>query len=124
LIFEQAKPIAGGREGTHGVEAAEVNHFQARYAIRHKWDGPITCEHPQRGVWGGDPNARPALDLAHAPRGGIDLAGSVVGTLPELALAAAAAPTSGPPAAAPVANKRTGCGCGASDPAGLGALLA
>jgi MYXO-CTERM domain-containing protein len=132
LIFEQAKPIVGGRErrsGTgeleHGAEAAEVNNFQARYAIRHAWDGPIKCEHPHRGVWGGDPHPQPALDLAHAPRGGIDLAGSVVGQVPELALPAqVAAPVA--PAATPApaeVKKRSGCGCQSSNPAGLAVLI-
>jgi hypothetical protein len=132
LMFEQAKPITGGREERgpngeleHGAQPASLNNFQARYAIRHKWEGAITCEHPQRGIWGGSPGPTPALDLAHAPRGNLDLAASVVGAIPELPLAPAAAPpTSAPPPATPAAKKKTGCGCDASDPAGLVALIA
>ena len=30
-----------------------MNNFQGRYAIRHPWVGPIDCENPQRGRWGG-----------------------------------------------------------------------
>jgi hypothetical protein len=26
--------------------------FQGRYILRHPWTGPITCEDPQRGMWG------------------------------------------------------------------------
>lgn len=107
------------------VAGSEVNNFQARYAIRHKWDGPITCEHPHRGIWGGNPDPKPALDLAHAPRTGVDLAASVVGPIAELGVAAAAPAATPPTSATPaVATKKTGCGCGASDPAGLGALIA
>jgi MYXO-CTERM domain-containing protein len=139
LIFEQAKPIVGGREILgpnheleHGAQPADTNNFQARYAIRHKWDGPIKCEHPVRGIWGGNPNPQPALDLAHVPRGNLDLAASVVGTIPELSvvanLAAAAAPPAPTPPSVPTPTssdkKKTGCGCGTSDPAGLAGILA
>ena len=136
LVFEQAKPITGGRETPHldhGAQASDYNNFQARYAIRHKWDGPIQCEHPVRGIWGGNPNPQPALDLAHAPRGQVTLASAVEGGVPELGITpggAAAAPVApaptptptAPPATEP-AKKRTGCGCTTSDPAGLAAVL-
>src|SRR5690606_35487470 len=57
---------------------------QARYAIRHAWQGKIACESPKRGVWGGpwpgcaagatSPSGPvAATKLAHAPRGPIDL---------------------------------------------------
>ena len=64
LVFREAKPVdrrprAVG-QGRHRVrrEAASdgENNFQARYAIRHWWTGPITCENPQRDVWGGPPD--------------------------------------------------------------------
>ena len=50
-----------------------MNNFQARYVIRHAWTGAITCEHPQRGIWGGPPGGgeppiRPAAQIAFAPR--------------------------------------------------------
>ena len=83
LVFQAAPAIQGGRETigadgkieqgamvTHGV-----NNFQARYVIRHPWTGPIECENPRRGVWGGPPpgvagDNRPqvARDLAFVPR--------------------------------------------------------
>ncbi len=32
--------------------------FQGRYILRHPWKGPVTCENPQRGMWGyGNPQA-------------------------------------------------------------------
>ncbi|MGE5187141.1 MAG: DUF2330 domain-containing protein [Acidobacteriota bacterium] len=136
LVFEQAKAITGGRETpelAHGAQPSDYNNFQARYAIRHRWEGPITCEHPQRGLWGGNPSisfpAQPALDLAHAPRGKISLAASVVGAVPELGLGAGAtvADTRAAPAPAPATparpKRRTGCGCGTSDPGGLATVL-
>ncbi|MEW5742409.1 MAG: DUF2330 domain-containing protein [Myxococcota bacterium] len=63
LVFTAAKPIVGGREflkdsttlETGAVEST-VNNFQARYAIRYPWTGPITCANPRRGIWGGPPN--------------------------------------------------------------------
>jgi hypothetical protein len=57
LVFRAAPPIEGGRENTegHGARPASVNNFQARYAIRHAFAGPITCQNPQRGVWGPPP---------------------------------------------------------------------
>ena len=73
-------PVAGGREHLTKDDALELgavsdttNQFQARYAIRHLWEGPITCSHPERGVWGGPPGgpkprAIAATSLAAAPR--------------------------------------------------------
>ena len=53
LVFKTARPIAGGREwrgaaGTleEGAIEAPSNNFQARYAIRHEWSGPIACADP------------------------------------------------------------------------------
>jgi len=62
LRFREAKPITGGREQwskqglEYGASPAAQNNFQARYAIRHWWTGPMTCKNPQRGVWGGPPD--------------------------------------------------------------------
>ncbi|MDP1830404.1 MAG: DUF2330 domain-containing protein [Archangium sp.] len=62
LVFKAAPPIAGGREFLTNGEALEqgavsfgVNNFQARYAIRYPWEGPIACANPVRGKWGGPP---------------------------------------------------------------------
>ncbi len=79
LVFRAAQPIVGGREGGGpgqnevGAVLSSMNNFQARYIIRHPWEGPITCRNPQRGIWGGPPNggqppAIAARDLAFVPR--------------------------------------------------------
>ena len=79
LVFRAAQPIWGGRE-TGGPEANErgallgsYNNFQARYIIRHPWEGPIKCRSPIRGVWGGPPggggpSSEAARDLAFVAR--------------------------------------------------------
>jgi hypothetical protein len=88
LRFREAKPIAGGREmwSRKGLEYAAQpsaqNYFQARYAIRYWWTGPIKCQSPIRGVWGGPPHGGThqviaASKTAFAPRGQLHL-GSVI----------------------------------------------
>ncbi len=98
LVFRAAPPIVGGREFVRdggrleeGAQPSSVNNFQARYAIRHRWTGPIACEKPRRGIWGGPPGGggtslQPALDLAFAPRGAVQLASSINGDVPEIGL--------------------------------------
>jgi MYXO-CTERM domain-containing protein len=121
LVFKQADPIEGGREfggpgpSGQGAQKSSSNNFQARYAIRHKWTGPITCLDPQRGRWGGPPagtqgdsDAKPALGLAFAPRGTVKLEDVVAKDVPEVAIKK---------------RKAAGCGCQSSDPAGLLAAL-
>lgn len=58
LVFRKADPVVGGREVRgkdgkleQGATPAKRNAFQARYSIRFKWKGPITCDDPRRGVW-------------------------------------------------------------------------
>ena len=148
LVFKEGKPIVGGREhvidpATHKLEEgaveADINNFQGRYAIRYPWTGPIDCPNPRRGIWGGPPGGgrpqtKPALDLAFAPRGEIQLASALVPQdVPEIGLKGGvlevyakpqAKPTpSGVPGAVPETNRGArGCGCQTSDPAGLLAL--
>jgi len=98
LVFRAAPPIVGGREHVQkggkleeGAQASSVNNFQGRYAIRHRWTGPVACANPRRGIWGGPPNGGPvgpqaALNLAFAPRGQVPLATSINGDVPELGL--------------------------------------
>ena len=40
----------------YGAKPSQQNYFQARYAVRHYWTGPIKCANPQRNVWGGPPD--------------------------------------------------------------------
>jgi hypothetical protein len=116
LVFKAAPSIAGGREwrgpnGTleEGKVAAPINNFQARYAIRHEWTGPIECKDPVRGVWGGPPSGqapgtpRPALDLAFVPRGQTQLATIVRQDVPEIGLTVDKGKEAGAPTADPTA---------------------
>jgi hypothetical protein len=64
LVFREALPLMGGREVRDNegkleqvAQTSAFNNFQARYAIRHPWTGPIDCKEPRRGVWGGRPDA-------------------------------------------------------------------
>jgi MYXO-CTERM domain-containing protein len=154
LRFREATPIVGGREFAQngqggleeGAQPAPQNNFQGRYAIRHVWTGPIRCEHPTRKIWGGPPaeiaqqpgfqypGIKPAVGLAFAPRGEVQLAQVVRRDIPELGIVAGAAAAAIAPAAVPAAGSaagsapvppappadraagkaRSGCGCAAS----------
>ncbi|MBA3464856.1 MAG: DUF2330 domain-containing protein [Deltaproteobacteria bacterium] len=149
LRFKEAKPIAGGREHLvagnkleEGAVPADQNNFQGRYAVRHRWTGPLTCDKPVRGRWGGPPREisarpgftptgiKPAVDLAFAPRGEVKLASAVLHDVPEIDLKVGASnvatqvsdppmPSSGSASGSAVssteAKKKSGCGCAASD---------
>jgi len=124
LVFRAADPVVGGREfmsnGNElekGARKDSYNNFQARYAIRHPWTGPITCSKPRRGMWGGPPSGVtgstapvPATNLAAAPRGSIKLAAHVTKGLddPE-SWDRAAGEFSGTPAGS--LGPRRACGC-------------
>jgi MYXO-CTERM domain-containing protein len=90
LVFQAAPAIVGGREFMQQdgqlergaiEEPGGYNNFQARYIIRHEWTGPINCDNPQRGIWGGPwPEAAAqggssqpiaAQDLAFVQRGAV-----------------------------------------------------
>ena len=86
LVFQAAPAIVGGREFLQqdgqlerGAIESGYNNFQARYIIRHAWTGPIECENPQRGIWGGPwpdvqgGSSQPAVaqKLAFAERGAV-----------------------------------------------------
>jgi hypothetical protein len=107
LFFRAAPPIVGGREFLQdggkleqGARPDATNNFQARYAIRHPWKGPIACAHPQRGVWGGPPGqpwgmppVQPAAKIAYAPHQNLQLAALLKGPLPPESVLSAASPT-------------------------------
>ncbi len=94
LRFKEAPAVTGGREIwkdgklEHGAVPSAQNYFQARYAIRHPWTGPIACKSPRRGIWGGPPRGGQqiiaAQKLAFAPRGKLRLAEVVTKPIPEL----------------------------------------
>jgi MYXO-CTERM domain-containing protein len=149
LVFSLALPIVGGREHVvaggkleEGARSDTMNNFQGRYAIRYPWTGPIRCNDPKRGRWGGPPREllakgessapKPALNLAAAPRGQAQLASLVAADVQELGLKAGGVSVEPPPApgsATPPAagsgegtsKKKTGCGCQTS---GHGDVLA
>jgi MYXO-CTERM domain-containing protein len=113
LVFKEAPPIVGGREvrGADGAldttssapsgREARTSAFQGRYAVRHGWTGPISCAAPVRNVWGGPPNGldnggvKPAVGLAYASRGNVQLASFLRTDVAALDLKATGAPPSG-----------------------------
>ncbi|MBO6938595.1 MAG: DUF2330 domain-containing protein [Deltaproteobacteria bacterium] len=133
LVFREAAPIVGGREVMavngeleHGSQRASVNNFQGRYAIRHPWEGPIECEDPVRGRWGGSPGQstepRPATELAFAARGQLQLPQMVRSPIPELGVDASATEPPAPPESstdeARTIERRPVDGCGGCAAAG------
>lgn len=63
LVFQKAEPIRGGRgmpQGKKGklrnqsAQKSSRNNFQARYIIRHEWEGDVDCQNPYYR-WGGPP---------------------------------------------------------------------
>ncbi|HEX7839543.1 MAG TPA: DUF2330 domain-containing protein [Kofleriaceae bacterium] len=132
LVFKAAPPIVGGREQRDERGRLEerarpdgYNNFQGRYIIRHAWTGPIACESPRRGIWGGPPGGneiaepRAATNIAFAPRGNVQLSSLVAQDVPEIGV------QQGVPLPGVTGKPRT-CGCDAGDPGALagGALLA
>jgi len=98
LVFKAAPPIVGGREFLQdngkleeGAKPSSINNFQGRYAIRHRWTGPVACKNPRRGIWGGPPDGRQpgaqsALNLAFVARGQVKLPQVIRGDVPEIGL--------------------------------------
>jgi hypothetical protein len=100
LVFREAAPIAGGREHLQangkleeGSIESDINNFQGRYIIRHRWNKKITCKNPQRGIWGGPWNdtqqiatgdATAAKNLAFVKRGRVKLNRVIKQNIPEL----------------------------------------
>jgi MYXO-CTERM domain-containing protein len=150
LVLRPANAIVGGREHVVGADGKleegarpdSANNFQARYAIRHPWTGPIACANPRRNVWGGppggstpNPGVRPATDLAFAPRGQARLETMVKQDVPEIGLTLTAAAATQPGANSPLigvpgpstsanpTGASSGCGCDVVDPAPPTALL-
>jgi hypothetical protein len=114
LIFRSGKPMIGGTangDGTNADQGAAAstdghNRFQARYIIRHYWEGPVACAQPRYGIWTGPPAVTPettaayrnsttvasaepqktAGDLANAKRGSFQLSSVVTSPVPSLEL--------------------------------------
>jgi len=138
LAFKAAPAIVGGREMVgeggkleHGALPSGFNNFQARYAVRHAWAGPIDCKEPHRGVWGGPPGGngstrsppKAAAKLGLAPHTKADLASFVKQDIPELGFQRGA-PAGGAVAGPDGVSAKKGClGCSVTD-AGDGATKA
>ncbi len=138
LVFRAAPPIVGGREirtgGAdspleQGAQPSSFNNFQARYAVRHPWEGAIACEHPVRGVWGGPPPGqaieatRAATQLAFSDRGAAKLSSFIGYKSGGPGPAAATAPAaSSAPSSAPATPASKGCGSCASAAGSSGSL--
>jgi hypothetical protein len=102
LRFREGKGITGGREVRnaqgeleHGVTDSAQSYFQARYAIRHAWTGPVACKNPRRGIWVGPPNGggsqlAVATKAAFVPRGKLALADEIKRDIPEIGVRATA----------------------------------
>ncbi len=135
LVFAEAEPIFGGREVRDETGELETgsgpgwtNNFQGRYIIRHRWDGPVDCDSPVYGRWGGpdgaefpgapqsatSPNTEGASSADGATAGGggelpsDDLEDLVYDNIPELDVVASNEP---PGSTSP----SSGCGCESAD---------
>jgi hypothetical protein len=126
LVLRPADPIAGGRELRddtgrleEGTRPATTNGFQARYVIRHAWQGAIACEQPRRDDWSGrplgaDPDGPSSLPPLVAPAHARDATHEAV-ALDEVVLEAApAAHTLAAPTPAPSVGDTQERGCAAS----------
>jgi hypothetical protein len=110
----------------YGAQPATQNNFQARYAIRYWWDGPIKCSNPKRGVWGGPPHGVrnqviAASKTAFAPRGKLQLASVIKRDLWEIGYKKAPPPPPKVPAPAQVPSTKKTMWFGAG--AAIGLLL-
>jgi hypothetical protein len=139
LRFREATPITGGREVwskqglEYGASPATQNNFQARYAIRYWWTGPMKCANPRRGVWGGPPHGGnnqviAANKTAFAPRGKLQLASVIKRDLWEIGYKKARSPVKSPKLGTPPSKPKAmffgGGMLGGLALIGLGALLA
>ncbi len=114
LVFRSSQPMIGGTANSDGTNADQGaaastdghNRFQARYIIRHYWEGAVNCAQPRYGIWTGPPVMTPeaqsayrnsttvastgplktAGDLANAKRGAFQLSSVVTSPVPSLEL--------------------------------------
>ena len=70
LRFREGKPVSGGREvwteqgpETDALSAAE-SYFQARYAIRHRWTGPVKPKPAGGGGFAKPPGGAQLMSLS------------------------------------------------------------
>jgi uncharacterized protein (TIGR03382 family) len=126
LIFKEADPMVGGREFVtdskgaveQGFRKDSANNFQARYVIRHPWEGEIACANPKRGIWGGPPANQSsrqltmaATDIAFVARDPVDLSKLVLPTVLDLSRKPSPPPTVVPPVKVAPAPQSGCAGC-------------
>jgi hypothetical protein len=101
--------LAGGRELRNaaglleGTSAAEENHFQARYVVRHPWTEPTPCAKPVRGRWGVERGRSLSIKSAHPVREAAATAklGELLAQdVPELGIQSSGSPGDAPPPSA------------------------
>jgi hypothetical protein len=57
LVFRPAPPVRGGSDPwempdrPRAAQPASINDFQARYIVRHPWQGTLDCANPVFGAW-------------------------------------------------------------------------
>jgi hypothetical protein len=71
LVFRHAPSLEGGvgvpdpigrlERRPRSAASFRASTFQGRYVILHRWEGPIACEAPRRGVWGGPNRSAPRV---------------------------------------------------------------
>lgn len=96
LVLRPARAIEGGREiGPSGGPEQRVywaegdNDFQARYVVRHAFQGGVACASPKRGVWWERPppgwkDPSPGEGMPSVELAGAKIASLVRGELPPL----------------------------------------
>jgi len=111
LVFRAAPPVEGGRENssrgdTLSQEASPsaMNNFQARYAIRHPWEGAIRCAEPVRHIWGPAPTGLVPVTVAppHGARSAVQLDELLVSSVSSTVAPPLVVPAA--PAAEPIAS--------------------
>jgi len=135
LVFRTAEPIVGGREFVvdretgeleKGAKPGSMDNFQARYIIRHQWDGPVACDEPVFGRWGGPNGAtNPGVFSAPGPNTtgedvfatiSSELAELVREDIPEIGVIAQNPSSPNTPSSG---TKAEGGGCTAASPSGV-----
>ena len=71
LVFRHAPSLEGGvgvpdvsgqlERRPRRASSFRASTFQGRYVILHRWEGPVACEAPRRGVWGGPHRGAPRV---------------------------------------------------------------
>ena len=74
LALRPVSPISGGRGDVEDLtpagatEVSAENAFQARYVLRHRWEGRAACKASRFGVWGGAPGKGGEVSEPPPPR--------------------------------------------------------